>query len=136
MAIITTPRPPLNIFDRSRLDVDDTWQTILEAPTYRIPENGPNPERDVEVVALLTSLIVTNTDSETIQVSLRAEDGSGTTWPIVTDLPVPVNDFALIELGKQNLPSDDQLQIKVGTDQTATAHLSYVLNQREEFTVL
>ena len=136
MAIITTPRPPLNIFDRSRLDVDDTWQTILEAPTYRIPENGPNPERDVEVVALLTSLIVTNTDSETIQVSLRAEDSSGATWPIVTDLPVPVNDFALIELGKQNLPSDDQLQITVGTDQTATAHLSYVLNQREEFTVL
>jgi len=136
MATIVTPRPPLNIFDRARLDLDDTWQTIYETPDYQIPAQGPNPSRTVEAVALLTSLIVANTDDETIQVSVRLTQGGAQTYTVITDLPVPINDFALIELGKQNMPSGDVMEIKVNTDQTATAHLSYVLNQREEFTVV
>ena len=135
MTTITTPRPPLNIFDRQRLDVTDAWQTLYETPDYLIPASGPNPLKTIEAVALLTSLIVTNTGTETVSVSLRATDGT-TPFLIVNELPVPANDFALIELGKQNLPSGDKVEIKVATGQTAVAHLSYVLNQREEYEVL
>lgn len=135
MPSITTPRPPLNIFDRVRLNLTDSWQTVYETPDYIIPANGPNPQRTVEAVALLTSLVVANTDTDTIEVSLRAERG-GTTWTILDKLLVPINDFALIDLGKQNFVSGDALQAKVETGQTGTAHLSFVLNQREEYTVI
>jgi len=136
MPTIVTPRPPLNIFDRVRFDADETWQLLYETPDYQIPASGPNPSRTVKAVALLTSLIVTNTGTQTVNVSLRATEGGAETFLIINDLPVPANDFALIELGKQNLPSGDKLEIKMGTGETAVAHLSYVLNQREEFEVL
>lgn len=134
--IVTSPRPPLNIFDVRHLGVTASWQTILETPTYRIPAVGPNPQRDVQAVALLTSLIVTNTEATTIQVSLRVVDGNGQIWALLNNLPVPANDFALIELSKQNLPSTEKLEIRVGAAQAAVAHLSFVLNQREEFEVV
>jgi hypothetical protein len=51
-------------------------------------------------------------------------------------MDIPPNDFAVIDLGKQNLPSGDSLQLKTESFQGAVAMLSYVLNQREEFTVL
>lgn len=136
MATIQTPRPPLNLFDRVRLNLSSSWQTIYEAPEYEIPADGPNPARTIEAVALLTSLVVTNTDTDTVEVSLRIDDGTGTTYAVVDDLPVPAYDFALIEFGKQNMPSGDKMQIKLNTGQSGVAHLSFILNQREEFTVL
>jgi hypothetical protein len=135
MPTITTPNPPLNIFDRASVNLTTSWQTVYETPDYLIPADGPNPARTVEAVALLTSMIVTNTDTETIEVSVRIDQG-GTTFLVLDKLPVPQNDFALIEFGKQNLPSGDAVQMLVETGQTATAHLSFVLNQRESYTVI
>lgn len=134
--VITTPRPPLNVFDAKRINVTENWQTIFHTPIYRIPAVGPNPERDVEIVALLTSLIITNPMPQTIGVSLRIDDGVNPPWLVLNDLLVPRNDFALIELSKQNLPSGEALQVRVNTGQSAVAHLSFVSNQREEFRVL
>lgn len=133
--VITSPRPPLNIFDVKHMGVTASWETLYETPEYLIPAVGPNPARTVEAVALLTSLIVTNTEATTIEVSLRVVDADGQVWAILNNLPVPANDFAVIELSKQNLPSGEQLQIRVGAAQAAVAHLSFVLNQREEFEV-
>jgi hypothetical protein len=135
MPTITTPRPPLNIFDRARLNLTSSYQTVYETPDYLIPATGPTPARTIEAVALLTSLIVTNTDNETIEISLRAERG-GNTWMILDKLLIPENDFALIDLGKQNFVSGDALQAKLEAGQTGVAHLSFVLNQREEYTVI
>ncbi len=136
MPTIVTPRPPLNIFDRVRFDADETWQLLYETPDYQIPASGPNPSRTVKAVALLTSLLVTNPGAQTVKASLRATTGGTDTFLIINELPVPANDFALIELGKQNMPSGDKLEIKVDTGEAAIAHLSYVLNQREEYEVL
>lgn len=137
MPTITTPRPPLNIFDSARINLSpDTWTLLYETPDYLIPANGPNPQRTVEAVALLTSLIVTNTSTGTIEVSLRFTDTEANTYLFLNDLAVPANDFALIELGKQNLPSGESIEIKINADQSATASLSYVLNQREEYEVI
>lgn len=134
MITITTPRPPLNIFDVARVNVDATWRTLHETPQYLIPAVGPNPERTVDIVSLLTSLIVTNNDSKTVSVFLRVVDGDGQTWNLLNGLPVPQNDFALIELSKQNLPSGEKIEIRVGAQESAVAHLSFVSNQREEYT--
>lgn len=136
MITITTPRPPLNLFNVNRIQVPSFYTTILDVPNYLIPANGPNPQRTVQAVALLTSLIVANNSSATIQFSMQVLDGSSVTWRILNQMDIPPNDFALIELGKQNLPSGDRLQLKCENFQGAVASLSYVLNQREEFTTL
>jgi hypothetical protein len=51
-------------------------------------------------------------------------------------MDIPPNDFAVIELGKQNLRSGERLDLKTENFQGAIANLSYVLNQREEYTVI
>lgn len=136
MPTIITPRPPLNLFNVARIQVPSTYTTVLDVPNYLIPANGPNPQRTVQAVALLTSLIVANNGNNTIQFSMQVLDASNVTWLILNQMDIPPNDFALIELGKQNLPSGDRLQLKCENFQGATASLSYVLNQREEFITL
>jgi hypothetical protein len=136
MPTITTPRPPLNLFEVSRIDVPSFFTTILETPDYLIPANGPNPQRTVQAVALLTSLVVANNSSSVLQFSVRVLDSNDVSWLLLNQMDIPPNDFALIELGKQNLPSGDRLQLKCENFQGAIASLSYVLNQREEYTVI
>jgi len=136
MPTITTPRPPLNLFEVSRIEVPSFWTTILETPDYLIPVNGPNPARSVQAVALLTSLVVSNNSEDTLQLSVRFYDADDNAWLILNQMDVPPNDFALVELGKQNLPSGDRLQLRCENFQGAIASLSYVLNQREEYTVI
>ena len=136
MPTIITPRPPLNLFNVSRILVPSFWTTILDTPDYLIPANGPNPERTVQAVALLTSLIVANNSTATLQFSAKFVDSNEDGWLILNQMEIPPNDFALIDLGKQNMPSGDRLQLKCEDFQGATASLSYVLNQREEYTVI
>jgi hypothetical protein len=136
MPTIVTPRPPLNLFNVARLNVQSFWTTILETPDYLIPQNGPNPARTVQAVSLLTSLVVSNNSTNDIQLSIRVLDASNVSWLVLNQMDIPPNDFALIELGKQNLPSGDRLQLRTENFQGAIATLSYVLNQREEFTVI
>lgn len=136
MPTIISPRPPLNLFEVARINVPSVWTTILDTPNYLIPANGPNPQRTVQAVSLLTSLIVANNSAATIQFSVRVLDANENTWQLLNQMDIPPNDFALIELGKQNLPSGDRLQLKCENFQGAVASLSYVLNQREEYTVI
>jgi hypothetical protein len=136
MATIVTPRPPLNLFNVSRLNVQSFYTTILETPDYFIPANGPNPARTIQAVALLTSLVVSNNTTNDIQLSMRILDAQNVSWLILNQMDIPPNDFAVIELGKQNLASGERLQLRVENFQGAIASLSYVLNQREEFTVI
>jgi len=136
MPTITTPRPPLNLFEVARINVPSFWTTILDTPDYTIPASGPNPERTVQAVALLTSLVVANNSAAALQFSIRVLDANSDSWLLLNQMDIPPNDFALIELGKQNLPSGDRLQLKCENFQGAVASLSYVLNQREEYTVI
>ena len=136
MPTIVTPRPPLNLFNVARINVPSFWTTILDVPSYLIPVNGPSPARNVQAVALLTSLVVANNSADVLQLSIRVLDSTSTSWLLLNAMDVPPNDFALIDLGKQNLPSGDRLQLQCATFQGAVASLSYVLNQREEYTVI
>jgi hypothetical protein len=136
MPTIVTPRPPLNLFNTNRLNVQSFYTTILETPSYQIPVNGPNPARTVQAVALLTSLVVSNNTNAVIQLSARVVDAANINWVLLNQMDIPPNDFALIELGKQNLASGERLQLRVENFQGAVASLAYVLNQREEYTVI
>jgi hypothetical protein len=115
------------------MNIDSTLRPIYTTPDFLVPEVGPNPARTIEAVALLTSLIVTNPMATPINVYLEIRDGAGNPFDLLTGLIVPANDFALIELSKQNLPTGESIWIRTSPAQNGVAHLSFVLNQREEY---
>jgi len=137
MAIIRTPKPPLNIMGSDRLAVSDAWQTILEVPTYQIPADGPgDTDEDVLAVAILQKLHVFNDSGAAAKISVRVVDTVPANWLLVFEQDVADGATAVVEIEKQNLLSEEELQIKMDTGKTGVAHLSYVLNQRESYTVV
>jgi hypothetical protein len=133
MPIIVTPRPPLNLFEVARVNIADDWTTVYQTPLYRIPASGPTPSRDVAAAAIMTGLVVTNTSSVPVVLSARILNPSSVAFAVLTDVQIPVGDYILLDLDRQVLKTDEALQLKCGLATTAAAHLSFVLNQREQF---
>ena len=133
MPTITSPRPPLNLFEAVHMNLDRDYRPLYTTPDYLVPAVGPNPPRTIKAVALLTSLIITNDTADTISAYIQIRTADNTPYNLLTGLLVPPNDFALIELSKQNLVSGESIWARVSPDQNAVAHLSFVLNQREEY---
>ena len=138
MTIIVTPRPPLNLFEVVRVTADDTLAgtLIYEVPTYRIPAEGPNPQRDVQTAAILTNMVVANTSAAAATVSVWVVDKDDNQFFVAVELAVAQDGYIKVDLDKQILQSDEKLYVKMSDDDTAEVHLSFVLNQREEFTVI
>lgn len=136
--IITTPRPPLNLFEVVRVTADDTsgGTLIYEVPTYRIPAEGPNPQRDVKAAAILTNMIIANTSVGATTASVWAVDASANTFYLAVEIAIAEDGYVKVDLDRQILKSDEQIVVQIGAGGTAEVHLSFVLNQREEFTVI
>lgn len=147
MAVIETVRPPLNLFEVVRLDFTDTFVDLYEVPTYLVPANGPTPAYFVGAATITTSLVVVNTSGSSATVSLQVLDptsadpdpydpGPYDTYTIVEELTVPANSFVNVDLNRQVAKSMQIIQVKASTGATLTAHFSFVLNQREQFTII
>ena len=136
MTIITTPRPPLNLFEVVRVTADDTATLIYDVPIYRIPAEGPNPQRDVRAAAILTNMVISNTSTGAATASIWVLDKDANQFYVALSLAIAEDGYIKVDLDKQILQSEDQLLVQLGTGNTAEVHLSFVLNQREEFTVI
>ena len=147
MTVITTVRPPLNLFEVVRLEFTDTWVDLYEVPTYLVPASGPTPAYFVAAAAIITSLVVVNTSGSAATVSVQILDpqsadpdpygpGPYDTYTIVETLTVPANSFINVDLNRQVAKSMQIVQVQASTGATLTAHLSFVLNQREQFTII
>jgi hypothetical protein len=136
MSIIVTPRPPLNLFEAVRLNATDQWTNIYTVPRYRVPATGPVPQRDVSAAAIMNGLIVTNTTNGLIEVSIRIIGADTNEYSVVEEATVPVNDFMIVSLERQVMLTDESIQVKLGTAQTADVHFTFILNTREEFEVI
>lgn len=136
MTTIVTPRPPLNLFEAVRLSATDVWTDIYTVPKYQIPASGPVPQRTVNAAAIMNGLIITNTTNGLIEVSLRIIGVDTNFYSIVEEATVPVNDFMIVSLERQVMVTDEVIQVKLGTAQTADVHFTFILNTREEFEVI
>jgi hypothetical protein len=136
MPTIVTPRPPLNLFEAIRLNATDVWTTIYTVPKYQIPASGPVPQRDINAAAIMNGLIVTNTTNGLIDVSIRIVGVDTNFYSVVEEATVPVNDFMIVSLERQVMLTDEEIQVKLGTAQTAAVHFTFILNTREEFEVI
>lgn len=135
MATITTPRPPLNLFEVVRTQIGSDWQTIYDVPSYTIPANGPNPSRVVGTAAIMTGLAVCPLTPAGATISARVLAANGADNFLLIDGAIaPAGDFLSISLDRQVLRNGERLQVKCGEEQSAMTHFSFILNQREEFT--
>ena len=134
--IITTRRPPLNLFEVVRITADDSGTLIYEVPTYRIPAEGPNPQRDVKAAAILTNMVISNTSAGAATASVWVEDANSNQFFVAVALAVAQDGYIKVDLDKQILQSDEKIYVQMDAGETAEIHLSFVLNQREEFTVI
>ncbi len=133
-----TTRPPLNIFEASRVVLNgSSWTDIAVVPRYYVPENGPIPGKFVNAVAIMTGLVVTNIHTDTIETSVRVQSSDGSLFPLLNSAPVPPNDFLSVGIDRQVLMTGERLQVSVpsNVDSTdhAVVHFTYIVNQREEF---
>ena len=136
-----TPRPPLNLFEVERRQlIGSGWVELLEVPSYFIPRNGPNPERVVNCAAIMTGLTITNIHSQTIRASARIIGTDDQEYVVINETPIPTNDFLIIRFDRQVMKSGERLQVaipsNVGPSVHAHVHFTYILNQREEFTII
>jgi phenylpyruvate tautomerase PptA (4-oxalocrotonate tautomerase family) len=136
MTVIVTKRPPLNLFDVVRVSVDDTATEIYEVPSYEIPAEGPNAQRDIDAAAILTNMIVANTTAAAAAVTIWIEDADSNQFFVAQSLPVAEDGYIKVDLDKQIMQSREKIFCQMATSETAEVHLSFVLNQREEFTVI
>jgi hypothetical protein len=134
--VITTPRPPLNLFESRRLVINDTWQTVYEVPEYLIPASGPTPARTVLAATIITGLVVYANTAGGVNLSLRVIGTNAVNYIILNGILIPDGDFIVVPLERQVLVSNETLQARVSSTQDATLHFSFVLNQREEFEVI
>ena len=137
-----TPRPPLNIFEVTRKQLQgNEWFELVTVPSYWIPENGPIPGRGVNTACIMTGLTISNIANTTIKVSARIKRSETEFYPILEETPVPRNDFLSIGFDRQVMLTGEVLEVSVPSNSNpsanhAVAHFSYIINQREEFTIL
>jgi len=136
MTTIITPRPPLNLFEVVRMQATDVWTTIYTVPEYQVPASGPTPQRTLSAAAIMNGLLVTNTALSTVAVSIRILNTSGSPFSVLNAAPIPSNDFMIVALERQVMLTDEAIQVKMNTAQTASVHFSFILNTREEFVVI
>lgn len=130
---ITTPKPPLNLFEVKRAQVTDAWTAIYEVPEYRIPADGPTPLQMVGAVAIMTGLMIAHSGEEARTISARITDVDGNSYLVVHEVPVFPNDVLFLELDRQILTVGDRLELKMASGQTADASFSFILNTRETY---
>lgn len=147
MTVITTTRPPLNLFEVVRQDFGDTWSTLYDVPEYLVPASGPTPAYFVGAAVIVTSVMVVNTTGTPFTFDMQILDptsaspdpyspGPYDAYPIVQQMTVGANSFVNVDLNRQVIKSLQMIQIKASTGGTLTAHFSFVLNQREQFTII
>ena len=136
MVTITTPRPPLNLFEVVRVPLTEEWETVYDVPDYLIPGEGPNPARSIGTSAIMTGVLITPTAEAAVRVSIRILALNNTPWLLLDRGFAPAGDVLSIGLDRQVLRTGERFQMKVEASEAAIAHFSFILNQREDFTVI
>lgn len=133
---ITTPRPPLNLFEVVRIPLTDAWTTVYQVPQYSVPGDGPTAAYTVDAAAIVSNLIITNTTAGSITADVQVLDTGATARTLTAGVSIAANSHVSLALDKHILLTDETLQVKLSTSATGLAHFSFVLNQRERYTIL
>jgi hypothetical protein len=147
LSVITTARPPLNLFEVVRMEFGDTWTTLYDVPVYLVPASGPTPAYFVAAAAIITSVVVVNSSGSPATFDFQILDpqsavpdpyspGPYDAYTIIEQKAVSSTNFVNVDLNRQVVKSLQVVQVRASAGDTLTAHFSFVLNQREQFTII
>lgn len=137
---IITPKPPLNLFEANRLQLQgNDWFTVLDAPKYIIPASALTPQSQVNTAVIMTGLTISNVnDASDITISVRIIGTDNNAYTVLSNAPIPANDFMFVGLDRQVIVTGEKLQVSCTSNITssndAVVHFSFIINQRESFT--
>lgn len=135
--VITTPRPPLNLYEVVREVVDSTpgGTTLYEVPEYLIPANGPVPARTQYAAAIITSAIAANVGPSSVILQVRVVEPDSSTFTLLPAVEVPADGYSVLDIGQQIFRSGDRIVAETVSG-AVDVSVSFVLNTRELFEVL
>jgi hypothetical protein len=81
-------------------------------------------------------VLITPTAEAAVRVSIRILALNNTPWLLLDRGFAPAGDVLSIGLDRQVLRAGERFQMKVEAGEAAVAHFSFILNQREDFTVI
>lgn len=137
MINIITPRPPLNLFQVVRVEVDDTPTLVLEVPRYEIPPIPPAVTPTyIDIADILTNMIITNLGATAATATITIEDPNAVSFVLAEGISIPGDDYIPVAIDRQVMLTAEKMYVQMGTGQTANVHLSFVQNQRESYTVI
>lgn len=135
MTIITTSQAPDAKPVGLSVTLTEDWESIIEVPSYSVPElvfGGTNVTVP-GVAEVITPLLISNRDIQTVDVSIRIyRESSNTTFWLANEVPVPAFDVLPYPLNGQFIYTGDRLEIKATSNSTVDATVSYTLGQAEE----
>lgn len=145
MARITTSQAPAAKPLAKNLTLTTSYQTLVEADNYSVPQTGFNTANVNArgVVEFSSPLLVANNDSSarTFTVRITRVTPSGT-FVIANALPVEPNDVAVFPLNGQfllaekNASSGDKIEVLASVNSQLVATVSYTQSQAEEDDVI
>jgi len=112
----------------------DTFQPVIEAPTYLVPEEtfgGTTVQRE-GVAEIITPLLLCNTSFFDETVSVRIYRASSNSYfNVAQDIPVPRNDMLALPLNGQFIYTGDFLEAKSNVNDFINITISYTVGEAE-----
>jgi hypothetical protein len=133
--IISTSQAPDAKPVGATLTLIDNWQTLIEVPSYEVPELvfGGDTVVVPGVAEIISPMLITNVDVQTVNVSVRIYRAeSNTNFIIANELPIPAYDILPIPLNGQFIYTGDLVEVKASTVGTVNVTISYTLGQAEQ----
>jgi hypothetical protein len=111
------------------------WQSIIEVPSYRVPEEsfGGGTVVVPGVAEIISPLVVTNKVSGTVNFSIRVwRESTQSYFTVVNQLPVAQNDAVFFPLNGQFIYTGDILEMSASANSSLDIMISYTIGQAEQ----
>jgi hypothetical protein len=111
------------------------WETIIDIPSFEVPELVFGGDTIVVpgVGEIISPMIITNIETQTVDVSVRIyRASSNTTFIIANELPVPAFDVLPLPLNGQFIYTGDTVDVKASMNGAANITISYTVGQAEQ----
>jgi hypothetical protein len=135
MAIIQTSQAPDAKPIGVSITLSDQWQTIIEVPSYEIPEEsfGGGTVVVPGVAEIISPMLICNRSNFTQDISIKIyRNDSEISFFVANQLKIPANETMFFPLNGQFIYTGDLLEILCSGNDVVDMTLSYTVGQAEQ----
>jgi len=135
--IIDVARPPLNLYEASRvtLDTAGVWVNVFAPPRWRVPPTPIDPEIISDTAALISNAFVCNLGATPSVVSVRTLNNGDAFFILLSGQVASATNLAL-NMRRSIVVSGETLQAQLVSGPSVVFHTSFILNTRERVQVI